>query len=232
VRHPYRNPRNRIIVMLACASLATGVVLAGDGPVVDLRSMSPVHGNAAAGAGKTAVCAACHGADGNAVVPQFPNLAGQSATYLYVQLHAFKAGWRRNAVMQGQVAALSEQDMRDLAAYYATLAPKVAQSTNTGSRGGQLFHAGDPALGIPACQACHGPDGRGPRPDPTSTAPQPAWATFPALAGQHADYVLEQLKAFHDGTRSGSSNTEVMHGVVANLGAQDMQALATYIAGM
>jgi cytochrome c553 len=218
--------------MLACASLATGIALATERPTVDLRTTPTVHGNALAGAGKTAVCAACHGADGNAVVPQFPNLAGQSATYLYVQLQAFKAGWRSNAVMQGQAAALGEQDMRDIAAYYATLAPKAAPPSATGSRGNRLFHAGDPALGSPACQACHGPDGRGPRPDPASIAPQPAWASFPALAGQHADYVLAQLKAFHDGTRGGSSNTEVMHGVVANLGEADMQALATYIAGM
>lgn len=228
--------------LLTLLLLASGVAAGGraqvppaadaDAPLHDLRGTQPITGDAAAGAGKAAVCAACHGADGLSVVPQFPSLAGQSATYIYVQLQAYKDGWRDNAVMVGQVAALSDQDMRDLAAHYATLAPKATQSADATSRGGQLYHDGDGTLGIPACQGCHGPDGRGPRPDPSSTAPQPAWSTFPAVAGQPADYVLAQLKAYHDGSRGGSSNTEVMRGAVASLGEQDMQALATYISTM
>lgn len=230
----YAQRKLRILLLAAVTvtSLAAGLALAADRSTVDLRTMRPIQGNAAAGAGKAAVCAACHGANGLSVVPQFPSLAGQSATYTYVQLQAFKDGWRDNAVMAGQVATLSDQDMRDLAAHYAAMAPKATQSPDPASRGGQLYHDGDSALGIPACQGCHGPDGHGPRPDPSSTAPQPAWSTFPALAGQPADYVLAQLKAYHDGSRKGSSNTEVMHGAVTNLGEQDMQALATYISTM
>jgi cytochrome c553 len=232
VTYAQRRLRILLLVTVAGTSLATGLALAADGSTVDLRTTQPIQGDAAAGAGKAAVCAACHGVDGLSVVPQFPSLAGQSATYTYVQLRAFRDGWRDNAVMAGQVATLSDHDMRDLAAHYAAMAPKAAQSADATSRGGQLYHDGDGALGIPACQGCHGPDGHGPRPDPSSTAPQPAWSTFPALAGQPPDYVLAQLKAYHDGSRAGSSNTEVMHGAVANLGEQDMQALATYISTM
>ena len=223
-----------ILLLLASGVTANGCAqvqpaTGADAPLHDLRGMQPIIGDAAAGAGKAAVCAACHGVDGLSVVPQFPSLAGQSATYTYVQLQAFKAGWRDNAVMAGQVANLSDQDMRDLAAHYAAMAPKAAQSADATSRGGRLYHDGDGALGLPACQGCHGPDGHGPRPDPSSTAPQPPWSTFPALAGQPADYVLARLKAYRDGRPGRSSNTEIMHGAVANLGEQDMQALATYI---
>lgn len=230
--HAQRKLRILLLAAVTGTSLATGLALAADGSTVDLRTMRPIQGNAAAGTGKAAVCAACHGANGLSVVPQFPSLAGQSATYTYVQLQAFKDGWRDNAVMAGQVANLGDQDMRDLAAHYAALAPKATQSPDPASRGGRLYHDGDRTLGIPACQGCHGPDGHGPRPDPSSTAPQPPWASFPALAGQPADYVLTQLKAYRDGRLGGSSNTEIMHGAVANLDEQDMQALATYISTM
>jgi cytochrome c553 len=228
----HRRLRNASLIALAGAVLGTGMALAQQAPGVDLRTTAPTRGDAAAGAAKATVCAACHGADGYSVVPQFPNLAGQSATYLYVQLRAFKDGWRTNAVMQGQVAKLDDGDLRDLAAHYAALAPHAPHASAAASRGGRLFHDGDGALGIPACQGCHGPDGRGPRTDPASTAPQPAWATFPALAGQNPDYLVAQLKAFHDGTRKGSSNNAIMHGVTAHLGEQDMQALAAYISAM
>ncbi len=225
--------RAAAISSIASVALAVGVAVAATAPFDDLRKQAPIQGDAAAGAAKAAACAACHGAKGIAVAPTFPNLAGQSATYLYVQLRAFKDGARDNAVMQPLAKALSDQDMRNLAAHFASLPGKVAsQAVQSSSRGAVLFHVGDAAQGVPPCQGCHGVDGRGPRPDPTSTAPQPAWSTFPVLAGQNSQYVLAQLQAYHDGTRVGTSNDKVMQGVAHNLSAADMRALAEYVSSM
>lgn len=224
--------RAMVVVPIALLAMAIGVALAAP-PFDDLRKQAPIHGDAAAGATRAAVCAACHGGDGIAVAPTFPNLAGQSATYLYAQLRAFKDGARANAVMQPLAKTLTDQDMRDLAVHFASLPGRPGpQAARESSRGASLFHDGDATKGVPPCQGCHGIDGRGPRPDPTSTAPQPAWSTFPVLAGQNAPYVLEQLRAYHDGTRTGTSNDKVMQGVARNLGAADMQALADYVAGL
>lgn len=196
--------------------------------VLDLRRMQPISGDAQAGAGKAAVCAACHGAQGVAIAPTFPNLAGQSATYLYVQLKEFHGGERSDPVMTAQAASLSDVDMRDLASYYASLAPKPAGRADTGSRGAQLYLGGDPAQGIPPCQGCHGPDGLGPRPH-ASSAPQPPWATYPRLRGQSALYVAKELGDFKSELRGGSSNAKVMHGVAGTLDDADVQALSAYL---
>ncbi|KZC17593.1 cytochrome C [Rhodanobacter sp. FW510-R12] len=196
--------------------------------VADLRRMQPVSGDARAGAGKAAVCAACHGAQGVAIAPNFPNLAGQSATYLYVQLKEFHDGLRSDPVMSGQAAALSDADMRDLASYYAALAPKPAGRADAASRGAQLYLAGDPAKGIPPCQGCHGADALGPRPHPSS-APPPPWASWPRLRGQSALYLAKELADFKSGARSGTSNAKVMQGVVETLDAADVQALSAYL---
>lgn len=222
--------RVAIVASIALVAMALGVALAATAPFDDLRKQAPIHGDAAAGATKAALCAACHGAKGIAAAPVFPNLAGQSATYLYVQLRAFKDGARANAVMQPLAKALTDQDMRNLAAHFASLPGKsAARAVQASSRGSLLFHNGDATQGVPPCQGCHGIDGKGPRPDPGSTAPQPAWSTFPVLAGQNAPYVLAQLKAYRDGTRVGTSNDKVMQGVAHNLSPADMQALAGYV---
>ena len=199
--------------------------------VLDQRRLQPISGDVQAGAGKAAVCAACHGAQGVAIAPNFPNLAGQSASYLYAQLKEFHAGQRNDPVMTGQAAALSDADMRNLASYYASLAPKPAGQAGpagASSRGAQLFLAGDPAQGIPPCQACHGPAGLGPQPHPSS-APQPPWATFPHLRGQSGLYLTKQLGDFKRGVRAGSSNAKVMHGVAQTLSDDDVQALSAYL---
>jgi cytochrome c553 len=196
--------------------------------LLDQRRMQPISGDAQAGAGKAAVCAACHGAQGVAIAPTFPNLAGQSATYLYAQLKEFHDGQRNDPVMTGQAAALSDADMRDLASYYASLAPKPAGQADASSRGAQLYLAGDPAQGIPPCQGCHGPTGMGPQPHPSS-APQPPWATFPYLRGQSGLYLTKQLGDYRSGMRAGSSNAKVMQGVTQTLGDADVQALSTYL---
>lgn len=209
--------------------------MAADGAAVrtptawtDLRRQQPIIGDASAGQAKSAVCAACHGPQGVAIAPNFPNLAGQSATYLYVQLKTLKNGQRRDPVMSGQAAALSEADMRNLAAYYASLPAKPAGHADAASRGGRLFLDGDPAQGVPPCQGCHGPTGQGPRVYP-SDAPQPPWSTFPQLHGQSAIYVTKALGDFRSGARSGTSNALIMHGVAQTLSDADIQALSTYV---
>lgn len=196
---------------------------------VDLRQQPPIGGDARAGQAKSTVCAACHGPQGLAIAPNFPNLAGQSATYLYVQLKTFKGGQRSDPVMSGQAAALGDADMRNLAVYYASLPAKPAGHADAASRDGRLFLNGDPARGIPPCQACHGPAGRGPRVYP-SDAPQPPWAAFPRLHGLSAIYITKALGDFKSGARSGTSNALIMRGVAQTLDDADVQALSTYIA--
>ncbi len=212
----------------AVAQQAATSTAAAPAGVLDQRRMPPISGDARAGAGKATVCMACHGPQGVAIAPNFPNLAGQSASYLYAQLKEFHDGQRSDPVMSGQAAALSDGDMRDLASYFASLAPKPAGQGDGSARGAQLYLAGDPSLGIPPCKACHGPAGLGPQPQPSS-APQPPWATFPHLRGQSGLYVVKQLGDFKRGTRAGSSNARVMHGVTQTLSDDDMQALAAYL---
>src|ERR1051325_2111726 len=196
--------------------------------MLDVRAQPPVHGDANAGAAKAAVCGACHGPQGVAIAPNFPNLAGQSATYLYLQLKAFKDGQRSDPVMTGQAAALSDQDMRNLAAHFAALPAQPAGTPDAASRGAQLFHAGDPARGVPPCQGCHGPAGQGPT-GAWQGAPDTAGPNFPRLAGQSAVYIGQELGDYHHGKRVGVSNGKVMEGVAQNLDEADIQALATYI---
>ena len=196
--------------------------------MLDVRAQPPIHGDAHAGAAKAAVCGACHGPQGVAIAPTFPNLAGQSATYLYLQLKAFKHGQRSDPVMTGQAATLSDQDMRNLAAHFAALPAKPAGRPDATSRGARLFLAGDPAKGVPPCQGCHGVAGQGPI-APSRGAPDTAWATFPRLAGQSMLYVAQELGDYRQGKRTGVSNGKVMEGVARNLDEADIQALATYI---
>lgn len=231
-------PRIRFLISLsllllagfaADASAQTPAPAAGSKTSVsDFRRMRPISGDAGAGQGKSAVCAACHGAQGVAIAPNFPNLAAQSATYLYLQLKAFHDGQRNDPVMTAQAAGLSDTDMRDLATYYASLAAKPAGQADISSRGAQLYLAGDPGQGAPPCQGCHGPAGAGPQPHPSS-APQPPWATFPRLRGQSGLYLSKQLSDYQSGARGGSSNAKVMHGVANTLSDADVQALSDYL---
>lgn len=190
-----------------------------------------VAGDATAGAGKAAACAACHGADGNSADPQYPKLAGQSERYIARQLAMFKDGTREDPVMLGFASILSPQDMRDVGAYFATLKalPGIADDSamEDGSAfyqaGEKLYRGGDAARGIPACLACHGPSGRG---NPGSA--------YPSLAGQHAAYTARHLEAFRAGKawgQGGNQNT-LMVDVAAKLTDKEIQSLASYIEGL
>lgn len=181
-------------------------------------------GDAAAGQAKAAVCAACHGMDGNSVNPEWPSLAGQHANYTVAQLAAFKAGERQNALMSPMSMGLSEQDMQDLAAYYAAQAVKVEPVPPAAvERGRALYRLGDAKKEISACAACHGPAGRGNGP-----------AQIPAISGQRSTYTAAQLKAYASGARKSTSEakTAMMQLVAAQLSEADIAALAAYIQGL
>ncbi|OOE96838.1 c-type cytochrome [Salinivibrio sp. IB643] len=185
-------------------------------------------GDAEAGKAKSNTCVACHGADGNSVLPDYPNLAGQHANYIEKQLKEFKLGaqsggeqGRYNAVMAGMVAPLSEQDMADLAAYYATLTPKPGTTPEGAVEiGRQLYMAGDAERGIAACVACHGPRGNG---TPSSG--------FPKISGQPANYLASQLKMFRAEERHNDMNN-MMRSVAAKLTDEEIDALSSYLGGL
>ncbi|PWK52865.1 c-type cytochrome [Pleionea mediterranea] len=190
--------------------------------ILGLASTATAEGDAVKGQQAATACAACHGADGNTpLAPNYPKLSGQRANYAEKQLHDFKSGERDNAVMAGQVANLSDEDMANIAAFYASLEPQFAAvPAKYIEQGERLYRAGDKATGIPACAACHGPKGRG-----------LDSAAFAALGGQSPQYTIEQLKAFRDGTRANDAN-RMMRDIAAKLSDEQMEALAYYMVGL
>jgi len=196
------------------SSLILSVALVVSSPVM-------AAGDASTGKGKAVACAACHGSDGNSPSDMFPKLAGQHESYITKQLADFKSGARINAVMAPMVANLSEQDMADLGAFYAS--KKVtpgAVSEELLAAGQAVYRAGNKESGLPACMACHGPTGAG----------MPA-AKWPALSGQYSKYVELQLKAFADGTRSNDPNN-MMTDIAKKMTAEEMKAVSAYVAGL
>ena len=182
-----------------------------------------VVGDAKAGEAKAAVCAACHGADGNSAVAMYPKLAGQNEAYIARQLALFKAQQRQNAIMVGFAMPLSTQDMHDLGAFFAgkSALPGVADDA-TLQRGQALYRGGDAAIGVPACMACHGPDGRG-----------MAGAGYPQLAGQWTDYVAAQLTEWKDGVTWGDdANAKIMPAIAHLLSKEDIDAVSSYVEGL
>jgi cytochrome c553 len=185
-----------------------------------------VQGDAGAGAARAAACFACHGPNGNgAINPEWPKLAAQHSSYIYAQLNAFKSGHRKNPVMMGQASALSDADMRNLAAFFASQAavPGVA-SADAVKIAEKLYRGGDASRSLPACSGCHGPQGVG-----------NAAAAFPRLSGQNSGYVVAQLKAYRSGDRGGSSDdpkVKMMKAVAAQLTDAEIAALGSYVSGL
>ena len=172
------------------------------------------------------VCAACHAADGNSTAPANPKIAGQIPEYTHKQLKDFKAQGgkkpaRESPIMMGMVANLSEADMKGLAAFYGgqKLKPAAASDKNLVAAGQRLWRGGNAATGVPACAGCHGPAGAG----------MPA--QYPRIAGQYADYLAAQLKAFKEGGRANDPNG-MMRGVAARLTDREIRAVAEYAAGL
>lgn len=178
-------------------------------------------GSAEAGKAKSGVCAACHGVDGNSVNPEWPSLAGQHASYIEVQLRHFKDGDRQNPLMSPQAAALEDQDMADLAAYFSAqiMTPKEADPDLV-TRGQKLYRGGDEERGITACIACHGPNGRG---NPV--------ADFPVVAGQHASYLASQLRLYASGGRTTDPN-QMMRSIARRMTENDIKAVTSYMQGL
>lgn len=166
-----------------------------------------------------AVCSACHAADGSRGAPTFPILQGQHPEYLAKQLREFKSGARDNAVMKGFASALSDEDMRHVAAFYAGkhAKPGFARDKSLASLGEQIYRGGIAARKVPACAGCHSPSGAG------------IPAQYPRLAGQHAEYTEAQLTAFRGGVRA---NNAQMMTISGKLNDREMKALADYTAGM
>lgn len=199
-----------LAALLACAAPLT---FANDAP----KAAKP---DLAAGEAKyTAVCAACHGADGNSGTPVNPKLAQQHPEYLVKQLKEFKTGVRKNAVMQGMAATLSDEDMKNVAFWLASkkAKPGFAKDKELVALGERIYRGGIAERQVAACAGCHNPTGAG---NP---------AQYPRLAGQHADYVASSLVAYRDG---GRTNSLQMTQVAAKLNDREIRALADYVAGL
>lgn len=179
-------------------------------------------GSASAGEGKVAVCVACHGQTGNdSLLPAVPKLGGQGEKYLLKQLQEIKSGVRAVPLMAGMLDNLSERDLADVAAFYAGQPqPLGAVEEEKRALGETLYRAGDAAIGVAACTACHAPNGKG-----------NAAAGYPALSGQDVAYTEAQLKAFRDGVRM-NDQAEVMRAIVARLNDREIAALASYVSGL
>ncbi|TFH91287.1 c-type cytochrome [Vibrio ouci] len=185
-------------------------------------------GSIEAGKAKSQTCVACHGADGNSQLAMYPKIAGQHAKYIEKQLKEFKLGMtsggkqgRVDPVMGGMAMPLSEQDMKDLAVYYASL--PISDNTtpeNVVDAGKVLYTAGDAERGLTACIACHGPRGDGTE-----------LSGFPKISGQHADYIKAQLERFRDGSRANDMN-EMMRDIAKKLTDEDIDTLSKYVGGL
>lgn len=221
---------------LGLIATAQGVYAAGDASVV---------GDAKAGQAKAAVCGACHGIDGNSAAPNFPKLAGQGERYLLKQIHDIKA-WdvetnpakkptvgRAVLEMTGILTNFSEQDIADVAAYFAGQNTQLAGSkkmevqVNSGLKvdamelGAKTYRSGNLANGLPACTGCHAPDGTG-----------NAAAGFPRLSGQHPDYIEKQLTNFRAGNRVNDGDTAPMRTIADKLSDAEIKAVANFVAGL
>ncbi|MCD8551015.1 MAG: cytochrome c4 [Shewanella xiamenensis] len=202
-------------------ALALSVVVAA------ISSPAIAEGNAEAGKTKIIVCSACHGMDGNSMIDMYPKLAGQHGTYLQKQLHDFRSAaqsggkdGRMDPIMSGMAMPLSDQDILDITAYFSTQAIQVAEVKDVPELGAKLYKGGDVSRGITACMACHGPDGKGAES-----------AGFPALAGQHANYIKIQLTKFRDAGRHNDLNG-MMQDVAKKLNDSDIDALSKYLASL
>ena len=245
MRHP------RVLGLASLAIAAVGAVAFAQTTVAPLPDNAPVQivpleidmtkttwGNAEAGQSKAAVCAACHGVDGNPIDPQYPRLAGQTERYTAHQLALFASGQRVTglaAIMVPYAQALTPQDMRDVGAYFASQDAGAGLADDTVIAAGgyegmkfyevgqQLYRKGDLARGIPSCMACHGPAGQG--------NPGPA---YPQLAGQMQDYAARRLQEYKEGVHSRKDPAlfNIMHDVAKNLTDEEIQGLATYLQGL
>ncbi|MCE9686204.1 cytochrome c4 [Shewanella sp. AS16] len=202
-------------------ALALSVVIA------TLSSSAMAEGNAEAGKTKAIMCSACHGMDGNSMIDMYPKLAGQHATYLQKQLQDFRAAaqtggkeGRMDPIMGGMAVGLKDQDIEDIAAFFSSQTKLVADVKDVPVQGEQLYKGGDVSRGITACMACHGPEGKG-----------AGLAGFPAIGGQHANYIKIQLTKFRNAGRHNDLNG-MMQDIAKKLNDADIEALSKYISSI
>lgn len=200
--------------------------------VLALSTGAIAQGDATAGKAKTVACAACHGADGNSPAAIYPSIAGLGEKYLLKQLKDIKSEERAIPEMTGQLTAMSDQDLQNIAAFYAsqnlalTGAKELTVKLNSGEKtdglklGEALYRFGNVEVGVPSCTGCHSPTGQGNAP-----------AGYPRLGGQHADYIAKQLKAFRSGDRVNDSEM-TMRAIAKNLSDSDIASVSAYIAGL
>lgn len=195
--------------------------------LIHLPALANEKGDANAGKAKAVVCSACHGVDGNSMINIYPKIAGQHANYLEKQLKDFRAAaksggtnGRMDPVMSSMSVALSDQDIADISAYYASQKQTDISVDNMPKLGEKLYKAGDSAKGITACIACHGPQGKG-----------MGMAGFPMVSGQHSAYTKSQLTKFHNGSRNNDMNS-MMRDVSKKLSPKDIEALSVYLSGL
>jgi cytochrome c553 len=206
-------------VTIVAAALLTGTASAQEEPPQD----SIFGGSVEAGREKSTTCAACHGVDGNSVTAEWPSLAGQHPRYIYNQLQAYKNGERQDPGMVNFAMMLSDEDMRDLAAFYSAqaLATKGADPALVGL-GGDIYRAGIPERGVPGCIACHGPGGHG-----------NYLAGFPRISGQHAPYMVKTMQEYAAGTRrSDTDYNQMMRNVAELLLEDELRAVVSYVQGL
>jgi cytochrome c553 len=185
-------------------------------------------GDAEAGKAKSLTCSACHGADGNSAIPMNPKIAGQHPNYLAKQLTEFRLAsrtggkeGRNNAVMNGMSAALSDEDIADLSAYFSSQDLKPGTTPEDVIEAGQaLYRGGNAEKGITSCISCHGPNGKG-----------MGLAGFPVISGQHVDYTISQLKMFRDGSRANDMNG-MMRDIAQKLNDEEIEILDKYLGGL
>ncbi|MBR9884931.1 MAG: cytochrome c4 [Oceanospirillales bacterium] len=186
-----------------------------------LTGVAHAAGDAAQGKQKVAVCAACHGADGNSLAPNFPKLAGQNEKYLLKQLKDIKAGDRTVLEMTGLLNNLNDQDLEDIAAYFSSQKIQLGQAAaDQVAKGQEIFRAGIADKGVAACTACHGPQGKGNNS-----------AAFPALGGQSAAYVESSLKKFAAGERA-NDPAGMMRDIAVKMNDAEIKAVAQYVQGL
>ncbi len=205
---------NNVVILLVILLASSGVAYAG----------SDAGGDVAAGQSKSATCGACHGADGNSAIAMNPKLAGQNEKYLLKQMEDIKSGKRSVPMMAGQLDAMSEQDMTDIAAYFASKSVQLGTADPEPEffeLGERLYRGGDAEKGIAACTACHSPTGVGNGP-----------AGFPSLGGQHAEYVVTTLKAFRTEDRSNDGESQVMRDIAYRMNDKEIDAVANYVSGL
>ena len=205
------------VALNAASALTLAVAFAL--PAAAAGAAAPAKADLAKGQEKAAACMACHTADGTRGAPANPILQGQHAEYIVKQLTEFKAGKRANPVMSGMAAALTPEDMVNIAAYYSSkpAGAGAARNKDTVALGEKIYRGGIADRKIPACAGCHSPSGAG------------IPAQYPRLAGQHADYTELQLKNFRDGIRK---NNAVMSGVAAKMNDREIKAVADYVSGL